>query len=228
METTDIGKNAGVQRGRGVAKAASLAGAAIFGATGATIADNVFDTVDLEDRSEEPIEEITSNEAAASATSAVSASEPTPITDEEGTVSSDEVIIDVNPDDNPEAVNPDEIADAIIAEVRIDSGDIDAEEIIEFDEIGTLYLDNGESYVAAAAHSSVYGDDLYVVDVDGDLVFDVIIDEEGYVLDYVHDYLSVSDAEMMIDSDPGYLAANDNDNTSLPVGEDISNDIISA
>ncbi len=104
-----------------------------------------------------------------------------------------------------DVVNPDEIAEAIIAEEKIDPNDIDMTDIIEFDEIGTVYTVDGESYTAAAFHDTA-GNDLIMIDVDGDNVFDVITDYDGNLIAEVPGNISVGDAQENIEEDDVYLA----------------------
>ncbi len=147
----------------------------------------------------------------------VEPSKPTEGEEEEAQPTQEQVTIE-------EPVNPDEIADAIIAEEQIDPNDIDAEEIINFQEIGTVYTVTGESYTAAA-FSDPTGEELLMVDVDGDEIFDVITDPMGNVLAQANG-MTVSDAETMINDTPTYLAHSDAEDAELPTGESYLDDII--
>lgn len=121
-----------------------------------------------------------------------------------------------------EVVNPDEVAEAIIAEEQIDPRDIDMEDVINFDEIGTIYTVEGESYTAATFHDA-YGNEMVMVDLDGDNTFDVIADSNGNIVAEAPN-LTVDDAEIDIMDNNTYLA---HDDTTDDFGADtIADDII--
>lgn len=129
-----------------------------------------------------------------------------------------------------ETVNPDDVADAIISEEQIDPNDIDMADVVNFEDIGTLYTIDGESYTAAAFHD-MDGNQLLMVDVDGDDVFDLITDMEGTpIIDpngnlVAAGDLTVDDAEIGLTDSQTYLAANDG---ADDFGADsLMNDIIS-
>lgn len=123
-------------------------------------------------------------------------------------------------------VNPDEIAEAIISEEQIDNNDIDMADVVNFDEIGTVYTVDGESYTAAAFHDGA-GNNLIMVDVDGDNVFDLITDYEGNVLADVPGNLSVGDAVENIEEDEVYLAYDpDTDNVDEFGADTLSDDLL--
>lgn len=184
------------------------------------------------------------NEVTSSSTSATDApsNEPAPIT---STDNASEEVIEVveeqpqevtSPDDveqNPtETVNPDDVAEAIIAEEQVDPNDIDMADVVNFDEIGTVYTVDGESYTAAAFHDAA-GNQLVMVDVDGDDVFDVITDMGGNILTdpqgniLVAGDVTVDDVEIGITDSHTYLAANETDTTDEFGADSLMNDIIS-
>lgn len=131
-----------------------------------------------------------------------------------------------------EQVNPDEVAEAIISEEQVDPNDIDMADVVNFDEIGTVYTVDGESYTAAAFHDAA-GNQLVMVDVDGDNVFDIVTDMEGNPLVDPNGNLvaagdlTVDDAEIGISDIPTYLASNETDTTAEFGAETIANDMIS-
>ncbi len=131
-----------------------------------------------------------------------------------------------------EQVNPDEVAEAIISEEQVDPNDIDMANVVNFDEIGTVYTVDGESYTAAAFHDAA-GNQLVMVDVDGDNVFDIVTDMEGNPLVDPNGNLvaagdlTVDDAEIGISDVPTYLASNDTDTTDEFGADTIANDMIS-
>lgn len=125
-----------------------------------------------------------------------------------------------------DTVNPNEIAEAIIAENKIDPNDIDMVDIINFDEIGTVYTVDGECYTAAAFHDAA-GNNLIMVDVDGDNVFDVITDYDGNLIAEVPGNLSVGDAQEDIADDDVYLAYdNEMDNVDEYGDDSLAEDLM--
>lgn len=125
-----------------------------------------------------------------------------------------------------EVVDPDQIAEAIISEEQIDPNDLDMADVVNFDEIGTVYTVDGESYTAAAFHDGA-GNNLIMVDVDGDNVFDLITDYDGNVLADVLGNLSVGDAVENIEDDDVYLAYDpDTDNVDEFGADTLSDDIL--
>lgn len=139
-----------------------------------------------------------------------------PVETEEQTSMEEEVIME-------EDVN--EIADVIVSGEQIDPNDIDMEEVINFDEIGTVYTVTGESHTAASFHGED-GSELLMVDVDADGIFDVITTPEGELLAETTGDLNVSDAEVMINDEPVYLAQNEFEQQDSTIIEDIVDDII--
>lgn len=123
--------------------------------------------------------------------------EPDVITGEPDSTAVDTVAGDV--------VNPDEIAEAVISEVKVDPNDIDMPDIVNFDEIETVYTPDGERLTFASFHDDA-GNDLVMVDVDGDNVLDVIMDYDGKILSEAPGNLSVGDVQEDIGDDDEYLA----------------------
>jgi hypothetical protein len=125
-------------------------------------------------------------------------------------------------------VNPDDIADAIIAEDQVDPKDIDMANVINFDKIDTVYYIDGESHTAATFHDND-GNQLTMVDVDDDGVFDIICDESARTYANIpdHEKITVDDAQLGIANEGTYLA-HDNSSHTSDVGEDsIEHDLIS-
>ncbi len=121
----------------------------------------------------------------------------------------------VEPEPEPEPVNPDEIAEAIISEEMIDPNDIDMADVVSFEEIGTVYNVYGEAMTTASFHDE-YGNQLTMIDLDNDNVFDVLgdehgnpfVDEQGDVV-ALNTGTTVDDVELEIHDDDTYLAADD-------------------
>lgn len=142
-----------------------------------------------------------------------------------------EVTVETEPEEQSstttsDTVNPDEIAEAIISEDKIDPNDIDMADVVNFDEIGTVYTVDGESYTAAAFHDAA-GNNLIMVDVDGDNVFDVITDYDGNYIAEVPGNLSVGDAQEDIADDDVYLAYdNEMDNVDEYGDDSLAEDLM--
>lgn len=148
--------------------------------------------------------------------------------------------IETEPEKPTEQVNVDEIeiqveeidlsaddeADAIIASTEIDSADINADDKVVFDNIGTVYTLDGEAYSAATFHFDGEEEQFVMVDVDGDEVFDIITDE-NFTQEIATPFdFTYGDAEQQLSAeDPNYMAAAENDVT-LPDDIDYTDDII--
>lgn len=123
------------------------------------------------------------------------------------------------PEPNPDIVN-------IIVE-EIDPRDIDMEDILLVDSIGTVYTEDGEELNVAVIHDS-NGNQALMVDVDGDKVYDVIATPEGEVIAQIPGDIDISDAELLYaqqHGNHGYLEPNEFDNKMNEVNGDIQNDI---
>lgn len=108
-----------------------------------------------------------------------------------------------------EPVNPDEIAEAIIAEEQIDPTDIDADNIVIFDEVREEYNAYGERETVALFHDNE-GNELVMVDVDNDQVFDIVTDTGGDFLGFVDDAgITVHDAEVSLADENTYVGYTD-------------------
>lgn len=123
-------------------------------------------------------------------------------------------------------LSADEEADAIIASTEIDSADINADDKVIFDNIGTVYTLDGESYSAATFHFEGDEEQFVMVDVDGDEVFDIITDE-NFTQEVATPFdFTYGDAEQQLSAeDPNYMAAADTD-LDMPDGIDYTDDII--
>lgn len=151
--------------------------------------------------------------------------DPQPVTPESNNVDVNEIEIEI-PTEEIDPVNPDEIAEAIIAEEQVDPTDIDLEEIINFDEIGVIETIEGENLAAAAFHDAA-GNNLIMVDLDGDEVFDIITDMDLNPICAAPDGFTVDDAELDIYGDDTYLAHNDGEMTDEFGADTIEQDLIS-
>lgn len=135
-----------------------------------------------------------------------------------------EVVIEVGPteDNIPEPVMPVE---------EIDPNDIDMADVIEdVSLVEVVYDINGNPMVVATAHNAEMGE-FYLVDVDVDGDFDVILDSAGVpVMDLTGDndqLITITDLEAKISDD--YIPRTEIDDIIAQnnmIGEQIQNDII--
>lgn len=135
--------------------------------------------------------------------------EPVPSAQDPVAVTDEDVII-TQPVE-PDPVNPDDIAEAIISAEEVDPNDNDMADVFEFDSVGTVYTSNGEVVTIANMHDEE-GNELAMVDVDGDSQFDHITTADGSEVLGSADGYTVADAEMEIMGDDTYLAQNELDN----------------
>ena len=120
---------------------------------------------------------------------------------------------------------PEDIVDVIVEE--IDPQDIDMEDVLLVDEIGTVYTVDGGELNAALIHDP-QGNQAVMIDVDGDQVYDVIATPEGDVIAQVPGDIDVSDVELLYAQQhghSGYIEQNDFDVAMNEEHGDIQNDI---
>ena len=125
---------------------------------------------------------------------------------------------------NEEEIN--EIAQEIIGEDYIDPTDIDAPNL-DIASLGTITTADGQELAAAQIITDA-GDELFVVDVDNDNVYDIVADAHGNTVGEVGS-LTVGDAEVIMTEnggDTGFLADNGNDGTTDDLLSGIENDIV--
>lgn len=129
------------------------------------------------------------------------------------------------PEPEPEPIPEEDIVDVIVEE--IDPQDIDMEDVLLVDEIGTVYTVDGGELNAALIHDS-QGNQAVMVDADGDNVYDVIATPEGDIIAQVPGDIDVSDVELLYaqqHGDSGYMEQNDFDVAMNEEHGDIQNDI---
>lgn len=125
-----------------------------------------------------------------------------------------------------ENVDPNLIADAIIAEEEVDTEDIEEASPVEFSEVGEVYTVDGSSYTGASF--SIGADTAAMIDIDGDNVFDVVVDDNGALLTDTDGLplsangMTVGDAQLATAEEGTYIAADD----TTPTGEDFGTDVI--
>lgn len=140
----------------------------------------------------------------------IPASEPDPIPD---------------PAPTPEP-DPYDIVDVIVEE--IDPQDIDMEDVLLVDDIGAVYTVDGNELNAALIHDE-QGNQAVMIDVDGDLVYDVIATPEGDVIEQVPGDIDVSDVELLYAQQHGhteYMEQNSFDIAMNEENSDIQSDIL--
>lgn len=141
--------------------------------------------------------------------------------------SANEVNAEVNVDDIPD-VDPTLVAQNLTDDVIIvDPTDIDMENM-DIAAVGTVETVDGEVLTAAQIVGD-NGENLYMVDVNGNGSYDVVTDDTGNVLAEVPSTLTVSDTESIIgtnNGDYGYLAQNDSDNTTDAVVDNAMDDVV--
>lgn len=105
-----------------------------------------------------------------------------------------------------------DIVDVIVEE--IDPHDIDMEDILLVDSIGTLYTEDGRELNAAMIHDD-YGNHAMIVDVDNDNVYDFVTNpENGEIIAEIPGDIDVSDVELLYaqqHGESGFLEQNDLD-----------------
>ena len=125
----------------------------------------------------------------------------------------------VNPQD-VEPVNPEQIAQEIIAVEEIDPNDIDVANVVNVEEITTVYTAEGEMQ-AVVAHDPT-GEQFVMIDIDNDNVMDVVQFGDNTIAELGPTY-TMDDAELAASESNTYLAAN-----TGTEAENISDDSIEA
>lgn len=245
MNTTPINNNAsGSGNGKKWTRA-SIAAAVAAGALTTEAANLLYDQLEPEPEPEsEPIPEpeptpepvpnpiptptpdpVSSNNHGQSATGPTP--EPTPEPEPEpDSTPVPEPVPEPEPESAPEPEpTPDDIVDVIVEE--IDPQDIDMEDVLLVDEIGTVYTVDGGEFNAALIHDS-QGAQAVMMDVDGDSVYDVIATPEGDVIAQIPGDVDVSDVELLYaqqHGDSGYMEQNDFDVAMNEEQDGIQDDI---
>lgn len=132
---------------------------------------------------------------------------------------------DIDSEHYPIEDEQDNIVDVIVEE--IDPQDIDMEDVLLVDDIGTVYTVDGEELNAALIHDE-NGNQAVMADVDNDHVYDVIATPEGEVIAQVPGDIDVSDVELLYAQQhghTGYIEQNDFDIAMNEETTDIQDDI---
>ena len=116
-----------------------------------------------------------------------------------------------------EEVDPNLVAEALAQE--IDPNDIDAENLLTIEQIGTVNAPDGTEIMAVIGHLPD-GTQLLLTDIDGDGIFSDVFDMDGNYAGQMEGYLTAGDLIEMYDNTGGYLAM-----TETPVGDDPVNGI---
>lgn len=123
-------------------------------------------------------------------------------------------------------MDPDRVAEAIISEEQVDPDDIDMADIYNIDGMTTVYNEEGEELNAAIFHDPS-GNQMVMVDVDNDNVFDLVLDSDSQIVACVDDSITTSDIEAVLSQQNTYMAEN-NDNPADDINPDVINqDILS-
>lgn len=116
-----------------------------------------------------------------------------------------------------EEVDPNLVAEAIVQE--IDQQDIDAENVLAIEQIGTVNGPDGTEIMAVLGHLPD-GTQLLLTDIDGDGIFSDVFDMAGNYAGSMEGNLTAGDLIEMYDNTGGYL-----DITENTVGDDPVNGI---
>jgi len=116
-----------------------------------------------------------------------------------------------------EEIDPNLVAEAIVQE--IDQHDIDAENVLTIEQIGTVNAPDGMEIMAVLGHLPD-GTQLLLTDIDGDGIFSDVFDMDGNYAGEMEGNLTAGDLIEMYDNTGGYLAM-----TETPVGDDPVNGI---
>lgn len=138
------------------------------------------------------------------------------VTTDSNVTENDDVVIDDN-------IDPNDVALEIIAGEEIDPNDINAADVFDIAEVGTIYGADGEEYNGMYA-TDINGNEIVMIDVDGDVEYDLITDVEGNVLAQGDTGINVSDAELQLNNAATYMAADDTNSLIAP--ENMVDDII--
>ena len=123
-------------------------------------------------------------------------------------------------------VDPDVIAADITHGELVDPTDNDSPDLAIAD-VGTIETPDGQE-LSAASLTGDNGEQLYMVDIDGDHNYDVVVDDHGSVVAEVPGTMSESDAQSIHDADShdtSHYEAHDADEGHHDTGEDMSGDI---
>lgn len=127
----------------------------------------------------------------------------------------------------PDPIDPNAIAENIVSGEYIDPNDIETPDFY-FTSVGVYSL-NGENLMGASFIDGGTEEEYYMVDIDGDQLFDVVLDDMGNHVVDMGGPLNVSDAEWMIQEEnteePEYLAHNELDDDSL-TDDNFEDDIV--
>lgn len=112
-------------------------------------------------------------------------------------------------------VDPDAVAEGVLAAEMIDPTDVNAAEaqltVDDINDVSYVYTVDGERLTTLAVQDA-NGEDMYMVDIDGDMIFDAIADANLQPIDIVAGGASLSDIELMQQQGQvGYMAQTDAD-----------------
>ena len=125
---------------------------------------------------------------------------------------------------DPEEAEALAIAEQLVSEDEIDLYDNDAPTLAIVD-TDVIYDENGDEIPVALVSIPGEDDPYILADVDGDHVYDYMVDSNGEIVATVEGGLNLDDAEIAVSDDSGYLAANE-DSIEVLSDEDITADIM--
>lgn len=124
-------------------------------------------------------------------------------------------------------IDPNEVADALTEDIEVDPTDIDAGNL-DIASVGTVTTIDGQ-ILQAAQFSDSEGEELYLVDINDDNVYDIVTNAAGEELSDIPGTLTVSDGESLIgenNGEPDYLPQTDTDLAETDMTQDMMNDIV--
>ena len=128
-----------------------------------------------------------------------------------------------------EPVDPEEaealaIAQHLVGSDEIDPADIDAP-AMAFVDTDVIYAEDGSEIPVALVNMPDSDEPFLLADIDGDRVYDFVVDTNGNIVAALDNALNVDDADYALTQGADYLAANE-DSIQLLDNEDISDDIM--
>ena len=134
-----------------------------------------------------------------------------------------------NPSNTDEViVDPDNIAEAIIAGEEIDPNDIEEDSLIAIEEIRPVFTEDGNE-VMAARYRDPSGQELVMVDIDGDEHFDISINEASQTASLIDPrvVVTVGDAQLATTNTDEYIPPREEDTTTEFGADSLNDDLIS-
>ena len=122
-----------------------------------------------------------------------------------------------------EAIPTTDTPDDFVTAEMVDPTDVNAADMLfEVMDINNVYTVDGEAMLTASVIDNE-GNELVMVDVDNDQILDIVTDTDGNLLSVINGGVNVSDLEMTLIDETGYIAqdAQDAADLNLPFENDI-------